>query len=79
MVIIDLISGFVSPVADLTGRMAFTVVPVAIPVVASSLDVIPGFGMHLNAIIDNSAVMIAGMVIVVFLLGVKCLIFPSSN
>ena len=79
MVIIDLISGFVSPVADLTGRMAFTVVPVAIPVVASSLDVIPGFGMHLNAIIDNIAVVIPGMVIANFLLVVTCSILPSTN
>ena len=77
--IFGLISGCVSPIADLTGRMAYPVSAFAIPVVASSLDVIPGIGMHLNAIIDNIAVMIAGMVIVIFLLCVKCLIFPSSN
>ena len=63
LVIFGLTSGFVSPIADLTGRMAYTVAAVAIPVVANSLDVIPGIGMHLNAIIDNIAIMIAGMVI----------------
>jgi hypothetical protein len=59
--------------------MAYMVAAVAIPVVASSLDVIPGIGMHLNAIIDNIAVMIAGMVIANFLLAVKDSILPSSS
>ena len=77
--IFGLVSGFVSPVADATGRMAYTVAAVAIPVVANSLDVIPGIGVHLNAIIDNIAIMIAGMVIANFLLAVKDSILPSSN
>ena len=68
-----------SPIADLTGRVAYTVDAAAIPVVASSLDVIPGIGMHLNAIIDNIAVVIAGMVIANFLLVVKWSILLSSN
>ena len=79
MVIFGLISGCVSPIADLTGRMAYTVAAVAIPVVASSLDIIPGIGMHLNAIIDNIAVVIAGMMIANFLLVEKCSLLPSSN
>ena len=79
LVIFGLVSGFVSPIADLTGRMAYTVAAVAIPVVANSLDVIPGIGVHLNAIIDNIAIMIAGMVIANFLLAVKDSILPSSN
>jgi hypothetical protein len=65
--------------ADMTGRMAYTVAAVAIPVVANSLDVIPGIGMHLNAIIDNIAIMLAGIVIANFLLAVKDSILPSSN
>ncbi len=77
--IFGLISGCVSPIADLTGRMAYTVAAGAIPVVASSLDVILGIGMHLNAIIDNIAVVIAGMVIANSLLVEKCSILPSSN
>ena len=79
MVPFGLISGCVSPIADLTGRMAYTVAAVAIPVVANSLDVIPGIGLHLNAIIDNIAIMIAGMVIANFLLAVKDSILPSSS
>ena len=59
--------------------MADTAAAVAMPVVANSLDVIPGIGMHLNAIIDNIAVMLAGMVIANFLLAVKDSILPSSN
>jgi hypothetical protein len=65
--------------ADMTGRMAYTVAAVAMPVVANSLDVIPGIGMHLNAIIDNIAIMLAGIVIANFLLAVKDSILPSSN
>ena len=79
LVIFGLVNGFVSPIADLTGRMAYTVAAVAMPVVANSLDVIPGIGMHLNAIIDNIAIMLAGMVIANFLLAVKDSILPSSN
>ena len=79
LVIFGLVNGFVSPIADLTGHMAYTVAAVAIPVVANSLDVIPGIGAHLNAIIDNIAIMIAGMVIANFLLAVKDSILPSSN
>ena len=79
LVIFGLVSGFVSPMADMTGRMAYTVAAVAIPVVANSLDVIPGIGMHLNAIIDNIAIMLAGIVIANFLLAVKDSILPSSN
>ncbi len=59
--------------------MAYPVAAVAIPVVASSLDVIPGIGMHLNAIIDNIAVVIAGMVIANFLLVVTCSISPQPT
>ena len=79
MVIFGLISGCVSPIADLTGRMAYPVSAFAIPVVASSLDVIPGIGMHLNAIVDNIVVVTAGIVIANFLLAVKCSILPSGN
>ena len=84
LVIFGLVNGFVSPIADLTGRMAYnfaavTIPVVAIPVVANSLDAIPGIGRHLNAIIDNIAIMLAGMVIANFLLAVKDSILPSSN
>ena len=79
LVVLGLASGFVSPIADLTGRMAYTVAALAMPVVANSLDAIPGIGIHLNAIIDNIAVMLAGLVIANFLLAVKDSIMPSSS
>lgn len=71
LVVLGLISGFMSPVADMVGRMAYTVAAVAMPTVANSMDAIPTVGAPLNAIIDNIAVMLAGMVVANFLLAVK--------
>lgn len=71
LVVLGLISGFMSPVADMVGRMAYTVAAVAMPTVANSMDAIPAVGAPLNAIIDNIAVMVAGMVVANFLLAVK--------
>lgn len=71
LVILGLISGFMNPIADAAGRMAYTVAAVAMPTVANSMDAIPAVGAPLNAIIDNIAVMLAGMVVANFLLAVK--------
>ena len=71
LVVLGLISGFMNPVADMAGRMAYTVAAVAMPTVANSMDAIPAVGAPLNAIIDNIAVMLAGMVVANFLLAVK--------
>ena len=71
LVVLGLISGFMNPVADMAGRMAYTVAAVAMPTVANSMDAIPAVGVPLNAIIDNIAVMLAGMVVANFLLAVK--------
>ena len=79
LVLLGLVSGFASPMADMAGRMAYTVAAVAMPVLANSLDAIPAVGVHLNAIIDNIAVMLAGMVIANFLLAVKDSAMPSSS
>ena len=79
LVLLGLVSGFASPIADMTGRMAYTVAAVAMPVVANSLDAIPGGGGYLNAIIDNIAVMLAGVVVANFLLAVKDSAMPSGN
>ena len=59
--------------------MAYTVAAVAIPVVELSLDVIPGIGMELNAIMDNIPIMPAGLVIAHFLLAAPASVLPSSN
>lgn len=71
LVVLGLINGFMNPIADMAGRMAFTVAAVAMPTLANSMDAIPAVGAPLNAIIDNLAVMLAGMVVANFLLAVK--------
>ena len=71
LVVLGLIIGFMNPVADMAGRMAYTIAAVAMPTVANSMDAIPAVGAPLNAIIDNIAVMLAGMVVANFLLAVK--------
>ena len=71
LVVLGLLSGFMNPVADMEGRMAYTIAAVAMPTVANSMDAIPAVGAPLNAIIDNIAVMLAGMVVANFLLAVK--------
>ena len=71
LVVLGLISGFMNPVAVMAGRMAYTIAAVAMPTVANSMDAIPAVGAPLNAIIDNIAVMLAGMVVANFLLAVK--------
>ena len=76
LVIFGLVSGFVSPIADLTGRMHTPWLQWRYLCVANSLDVIPGIGVHLNAIIDNIAIMIAGMADCQFLAGGKGVYSP---
>ena len=79
LVVLGLISGFMNPVADMAGRMAYTVAAVAMPTVANSMDAIPAVGAPLNAIIDNIAVMLAGMVVANFLLAVKDSVMGSND
>jgi hypothetical protein len=59
--------------------MAYTVAAVAMPTLANSLDAIPAVGAPINAIIDNIAIMIAGMVVANFLLAVKDAVMPSGD
>jgi hypothetical protein len=49
------------------------------PTLANSLDAIPAVGAPINAIIDNIAIMIAGMVVANFLLAVKDAVMPSGD
>ena len=76
LVIFGSVNGFVSPIADLTGKVAYPVAAGAIPVVENSLDVIPGIGMHLITTIDNIAIMSVGMAIANFLVAVEDSILP---
>ena len=79
LVVLGLVSGFMHPTADMAGRMAYTVAAVAMPTVANQLEAIPAIGAPLNSIIDNIAVMIAGMVVANFLLAVKDSVMASGE
>ena len=79
LVVLGLVSGFMNPMADAASRMAYTVAAVAMPTLANSLDAIPAVGAPINAIIDNIAIMIAGMVVANFLLAVKDAVMPSGD
>lgn len=79
LVVLGLVSGFMKPTADMAGRMAYTVAAVTIPTVANQLDAIPVVGVPLNSVIDNIAVMIAGLVIANFLLAVKDSVMASGE
>jgi hypothetical protein len=79
LVVLGLVSGFMNPTADMAGRMAYTVAAVAMPTVANQLEAIPAIGAPLNSIIDNIAVMIAGMVVANFLLAVKDSVMASGE
>ena len=79
LVVLGLVSGFMNPMADAASRMAYTGAAVAMPTLANSLDAIPAVGAPINAIIDNIAIMIAGMVVANFLLAVKDAVMPSGD
>ena len=79
LVVLGLVMGMVSPTAEMAGRMAYTIAAVAMPTVANQLDAIPAIGAPLNSIIDNIAVMIAGMVVANFLLAVKDSVMASGE
>jgi hypothetical protein len=78
LVSVGLISGFLSPLEDMASRTAYAVTAVALPELADSLDAIPVAGGYLNAILDNLAVVIAGIVVVNFMLVVGSQIFASE-
>ena len=67
LVLLGLLSGFLSPLKDMAARTGYTVAAIALPTIADALDAIPMAGSYLNAIIDNVAVVIAGIVIANFL------------
>ena len=79
LVVLGLVSGFMNPTADMAGRMAYTIAALAMPTVANQLDAIPAVGAPLNSIIDNIAVMIAGLVVANFLLAVKDSVMASGE
>ena len=63
LVVLGLISGFMNPIGDVATRVAYYVLAAALPTIADRLDVIPAIGGYLNGILDNFAVVIAGVAI----------------
>jgi len=79
LVALGLLSGFIAPLSDMASRTAYTVAAVAMPMIADTLDAIPVAGSYLNAIIDNVAVVIAGIVIANFLLVIGSQVIESDS
>ena len=68
LVALGLVSGFVNPIADVTTRIAYYVLAVALPGIADQADAIPVVGMYVNGFLDQMAVVIAGVAIASVLL-----------
>ena len=68
-----------TPLADMASRTAYAVAAIALPTIANTLDAIPAVGVHLNGIIDNFAVIIAGMVIANFTLVIVSQLTESDS
>ena len=79
LVALGLLSGFIAPLSDMVSRTAYSVAAVAMPMIADTLDAIPVAGSYLNAIIDNVAVVIAGIVIANFLLVIGSQVIESDS
>jgi hypothetical protein len=65
--------------ADMASRTSHTIAALVLPFIANSLDAMPAVGAHLNAMIDNFAVIIAGMVIANFLLVIVSQLTASNS
>jgi hypothetical protein len=63
LVVLGLAMGFTSPIEDVATRVAMYVLAVYLPTIADNLDVIPGVGVHLNGILSQLAVAVAGVAI----------------
>lgn len=79
LVFLGLLNGFFSQLTDMAARTADTVAAIALPTLAKTLDAIPVAGPCLNAIIDNFAVIIAGIVIANFLLVIVSRLMDSDS
>ena len=79
LVLLGLVSGFVAPLTDMAARTGYTLAALALPTIANTLDAIPVAGAYANAIIDNFAVIIAGIVIANFLLVIASRLMDSDT
>ena len=68
LVVLGLVSGFFARITDVTTRIAYYVLAVALPGIADQADVIPVVGMYVNGFLDQMAVVIAGVAIASVLL-----------
>ena len=68
LVVLGRVSGFVAPITDVTTRIAYYVLAVALPGIADQADAIPVVGMYVNGFLDQMAVVIAGVAIASVLL-----------
>ena len=50
LVLLGLLSGFLSPLTDMAARTGYTVAAIALPTIADALDAIPMAGSYLNAL-----------------------------
>jgi hypothetical protein len=60
LVLIGLVHGLMSPVKDHASLAMVIAAAALMPQIADNLDNIPAIGIHLNALIDNISVAIAG-------------------
>ena len=79
LLLLGIINGFIAPLADMLTRTAYTVVAAALPTIANSLEAIPEAGTYLNAIFDNIALMIGGVVIANLLLVIVSVVMGSDS
>jgi len=68
LVVLGLIAGFMNPLEDVGTRVAYYVLAAALPGIANNLDAIPAVGGSINSILDNVAIVIAGIALANFLL-----------
>ena len=66
LVVLGLVMGLANPIEDVAARIAIYVLPVLLPRIADNLDVIPVAGEHLNGILSQFALVIAGVAIANF-------------
>lgn len=68
LLLAGLVMGYINQIDDVATRVAYYVLAAVLPTIANSLDVIPGVGGYLNGILDNVAIVIAGVAIMSFCL-----------
>ena len=71
LMLIGLVHGLMSPVTDHASQAMIIVAAFAFPILADTLDSIPGVGMYLNQFVDQLAIAIAGYAIAALIIDLK--------